>query len=1268
MSNILFQLLDITSYDDREDEDEPSYNIRMFGRTINNETVYFHVTGFKPYFYILLDKKWSNSVIFKLIEDVKKKVYPPLFENDIFEKQIVEKHNFYGFTNYKKFNFMQLSFKTYGGMKAFARVLNKKIFLPYIAKKSFKIPIFESNIIPYIRFLHTQNIDAVGWVSIDKKYLVDLDKNITCSTLNYMGHWSKFNRYESKDICKFVIGAFDLECTSGDGSFPQATRDTDKIIQIGLTLSRFGEPECFEKYILTLNQTSYIMGATVICYDKESDLLLGFRDLIRKTDPDIITGYNIFSFDFDYLMKRSELLKIQKQFSQLSRITNECCEWMDDVLTSSALGENIMRYYKMTGRVIIDLLKVVKREYKLQSYKLDDVASNFIRDKISKIEVIDDDTIKLNTKNTYGLSLDQYVSLVYHDGIIEQKYKNGHKFKIKSLDTKSIILERNSLEKDFLDTEFLSKYDKVYWCQNKDDVTPNDIFRLFEKTAEDRAIIAKYCIQDCVLCNKLINKLQVITNNISMGLVCCVPLSFLFLRGQGIKIFSLVSKKCREKNHLIPVLKRKLSPEEILKMKEKQQYANEEDDEESDEDNTYEGATVLEPKTGVHFEPVPVLDYASLYPNSMIFKNLSHECFVNNTEYMGLTGYTYHKITYTNQSNEEIECYFAEKQSGDKGIIPEILMELLAARKKYKKEMENENDPFKKSILDCLQLAYKVTANSLYGQTGARVSAIFMKEIAASTTAIGRDMLLFSKYFIEKKLTLLIDLALTNKNKFFETIAEEYNYYPHIIMIDPPIRVNTKEGQEIHKNKFEKKCIGYECVEYDSAVTKYYEANKDVFLNKFGCDNIDDLNTVIKAIRLRSPLERQQFYEENEMQEVDSTDFIYNVINDMGYSNKNEMFEKFYITMNYILKETKNSELWGVPNKIGYYLDPEIIYGDTDSIFFCGHITSHETGLTINNKKSLCISIVLGIWASIMINTLLPAPMAQEYEKVMWPLALLSKKRYVGNLYEKNPDVFKEKSMGIVMKRRDNAPIVKIVVGGIINEIINNRSAEGALKYTTDTLQSIITGKYNIDMFVIAKTLRSSYADRTRIVHAVLADRMAERDPGNKPESNDRIPYVFVETTSKKGVKTLQGNRVETPSYIIKHKLKIDYLVYITNQIMKPALQFLELFIHNPEQIFKNYIIREENRRKSMMPITYYMGDKQNIDVPTKSKYSPDTELEAKLEKPNVGPENLFSDKSNMSSNISSASIHKKPRKIIKKNAFKALDSVKNAQNDFSFD
>jgi DNA polymerase elongation subunit (family B) len=162
-----------------------------------------------------------------------------------------------------------------------------------------------------------------------------------------------------------------------------------------------------------------------------------------------------------------------------------------------------------------------------------------------------------------------------------------------------------------LDSYKLDNVAKHFMKQQKVDLSPKELFNNFKDGSPDKIKeIAVYCIMDCKLVNDLINKLQVITNNLGMSNVCVVPFSYLFLRGQGIKIFSLVAKFCREENFLI----KDLLSDDIDK-------------------NSYEGAIVFVPAPGVYFEPVVVMDYNSLYPSSMIAENISHDSIIGYKEY-----------------------------------------------------------------------------------------------------------------------------------------------------------------------------------------------------------------------------------------------------------------------------------------------------------------------------------------------------------------------------------------------------------------------------------------------------------------------------------------------------------------------------------------------------------------------------------------------------------------------------------------------------------
>jgi DNA polymerase elongation subunit (family B) len=364
-------------------------------------------------------------------------------------------------------------------------------------------------------------------------------------------------------------------------------------------------------------------------------------------------------------------------------------------------------------------------------------------------------------------------------------------------------------------------------------------------------------------------------------------------------------------------------------------------------------------------------------------------------------------------------CRFAQYPGGKQGIMPAILSELLAARKATRKLIPEQKDEFMKNVLDKRQLSIKVTANSMYGQTGAKTSSFYEIDCAASTTAIGRKLLNYAKRVIEE--------AYVNQ---------------------------TLETQS---------------------------------------------HGLVKT-------------------------------------------------------------------------NAEYVYGDTDSVFFKFNLTD------LNNKpiigqKALEITIELAQQAESLATKFLKGPHKLEYEKTFLPFCLLSKKRYVGMLYETDYHKCKRKSMGIVLKRRDNAPIVKDIYGSVIDILMKEKNVEHAIAFLKNCLQNIVEEKYDMGKLIITKSLRSGYKNPNQIAHKVLADRIGKRDPGNKPSIGDRIAYIYIDNPDKKA---LQGERIETPGFIQANKVKINYSFYITNQIMKPLQQVFALVLEDMKDFkkVKGYTLR----------------------------------------------------------------------------------------------
>jgi DNA polymerase elongation subunit (family B) len=818
----------------------------------------------------------------------------------------------------------------------------------------------------------------------------------------------------------------------------------DNVTFIGSTFVKYGEDQPYLNHCIARDTCDPVANAVIESYATEKEVLLAWTQLIQRENPDIIIGYNIFGFDYQFMFLRAKELGCEHAFLQLSRNKNEIClkrdwrtgkEGLEENTLMIASGQHDIKFVKMAGRLQIDLYNYFRRDYQLSQYKLDYVSGYFIGDDVKKLEHIciegaDADAMqtKIYSKNLTGLANGSFVNFE-EEAHSSDQYKNGKKFEVREVDYKQgTFIISGKEEPDLI-------HKKVRWGLAKDDVTPQDIFRMTNEGPKERAIIAKYCIQDCNLVHHLMRKIDVLTGYSEMASLCSVPMDFLVMRGQSIKLTSYIAKKCREKDTLMPVIEKSLT------------------------DDGYEGATVLEPKCNLYLEtPVACLDYSSLYPSSMISENISHDSKVLTKEYdlqgqvVGetgekdpltgqyiydqLPGYEYVDITYNTYKwqrkngnpkagMEKVKVgyklcryaqYPADKATGESthAVMPAILQELLAARKATRALIKKTDDDFMKNILDKRQLSIKVTANSLYGQTGAKTSSFYEKDCAASTTAIGRKLLIYGKRVIEEA--------------YADTIVPTKNY--------------------------------------------------------------GDVRT--KA---------------------------------------------------------------------------EYVYGDTDSVFFRFNLEDLQ-GQPIIGKKALEITIELAQQAGELASKFLKHPHDLEYEKTFLPFCLLSKKRYVGMLYETDPNKGKRKSMGIVLKRRDNAPIVKDIYGGIIDILMKENDIEKAAEFLKDCLQNMVEEKYSMDKLVITKALRSGYKNPAQIAHKVLADRLGRRDPGNKPSVGDRIPFVYIENPDKKA---LQGERIETPDYITAHKgqVKINYAFYITNQIMKPVQQLFALVLEQMKDFRK---------------------------------------------------------------------------------------------------
>ena len=1074
--------------DDVDEDSQPGkfkgysdkYTLRLFGRTQDGKSVCARLDDFTPHFYVKIFSRWTDRDIDKFVYILKQSNRK--FEKSLIGYEVVTKSDFhFGFCGKKKFKFVKLVFNSVIASKSYARYIsNNKIKLAGIEPNPLQLETYESKIDPFVRLIHLKELDSAGWIVLPAgKYQTNITDR-TSTNINVRIFWNDIQPLqEVRGLAPFVIASYDIETYSCDGSFPQAHRITDEIISICTTFTKYGSDQIIKSVAIGLKTSAPVPNATEqYMFETEQEVLIAWKDLIVREDPDIITGYNIKFFDNKYLNDRASHPRINclRKFSQLSRIEGLQCKFGEKRLSSSGLGDNLMYQFLIIGRIEIDLMKMVQQDHKLTSYKLDKVAENFMKQKVEKI-----------TLDSYNTTEKIYIYRIQTD---ISKIKQGNYIKIEEdcivdeekIEIKALYPETSEIE-IHLEIEYFLDVDPSHINISlvKDDMPIQELFACYRKGPEERALIHQYCIQDCALVSKLLHKLDIITQRFAMATVSYVSVDYILMKGQGIKALSLFAYTCAKEGYLIKDLKP--PPQDTL----------------NENKVGYEGATVFEPKRGFYTRPIAVLDFNSLYPNSEREMDMSPENLVRDPQYEGLSDYLYREVNYSIKENGvevgKERCVFATHKSNldekgkqiHYGIVGTILTKLLTERKIAKKNKEKATDPFIKNIYDGKQLALKVTANSIYGQFGAPTSPIYCKDIAASTTAVGRIRLEQAKAFVEQELTpILISL---------------YNAW--------------SSGDE------------------------------------------EQVNQILDV----------------ELEDRTNTEFI-----------------------NTILKPTI-MELY--TNHMTY---PEVIYGDTDSNFYDFKITHNQTKEMPTDRWCRKICICLGAIASKLLKIHLPSPQNMEFEKVCQPISLMEKKKYIYNKYDDNPDEFELVVMGYTLKRRDNATIVHRVLGKAVEIAMNEQDTDKAISFLVKALNDIIDGKYPIDDFITTKTLRGNYKGtklktdergkagdegswfwddvNCSIAHVKLCQRMKIRDPGNCPQINDRIPFVTVAHENSK--KMLQADRIEHPDYIIANKLKVDYLFYITNQIMNPCIQFFELITDELGDIF-NQIIKTENNRNEKM-------------------------------------------------------------------------------------
>ncbi|EDM07474.1 polymerase (DNA directed), delta 1, catalytic subunit, isoform CRA_a [Rattus norvegicus] len=617
--------------------------LRAFGVTDEGFSVCCHIHGFAPYFYTPAPPGFGAEHLSELQRELNAAISrdqrggKELSGPAVLAIELCSRESMFGYHGHGPSPFLRITLALPRLMAPARRLLEQGIRVPGLGTPSFAP--YEANVDFEIRFMVDADIVGCNWLELPAgKYVRRAEKKATLCQLEVDVLWSDVISHPPEGqwqrIAPLRVLSFDIECAGRKGIFPEPERDP--VIQICSLGLRWGEPEPFLRLALTLRPCAPILGAKVQSYEREEDLLQAWATFILAMDPDVITGYNIQNFDLPYLISRAQTLKVDR-FPFLGRVTGLRSNIRDSSFQSRQVGRRDSKVVSMVGRVQMDMLQVLLREYKLRSYTLNAVSFHFLG-------------------------------------------------------------------------------------EQKEDVQHSIITDLQNGNEQTRRRLAVYCLKDAFLPLRLLERLMVLVNNVEMARVTGVPLGYLLSRGQQVKVVSQLLRQAMRQGLLMPVVKT-----------------------EGGED--YTGATVIEPLKGYYDVPIATLDFSSLYPSIMMAHNLCYTTLLRPgaAQKLGLKPDEFIK---TPTGDEFV------KASVRKGLLPQILENLLSARKRAKAELAQETDPLRRQVLDGRQLALKVSANSVYGFTGAQVGKLPCLEISQSVTGFGRQMIEKTKQLVETKYTL----------------------------------------------------------------------------------------------------------------------------------------------------------------------------------------------------------------------------------------------------------------------------------------------------------------------------------------------------------------------------------------------------------------------------------------------------------------------------------------------------------------------------------
>ena len=662
------------------------YTIRCFGATKTGISVTCKITGFTPFYYIKVPSNFTRVQLHHFLNYIETSyalrdfTNPLARENGKHKSRVVEKKDLFGFKNGKQYKFVQLVFNNYSALMKSRYLFKKPTTIQNVTTTPTKFKLYESNFEPFMRYCHIKDILMAGWIKIPKgKYRITRD-SATSQVEVSIDRRSVVSLRQVQDISNFLQASWDIEVYSHDRTFPDPefkikSPDSsgdfiypNEIFQIATTYRYTNETETLVKHLLTLKHCSKIDEPNVIVEEckNEKELIQRWVEIVSLMDPDIFYTYNGDSFDCMYLIERAVLCGLASKkksgsktvysghvLKKLSRLTEKQAEMKREYFSSSAYGDSEFNRIYIPGRLNYDLLIHYKRGMKkYSSYKLDNIASEILKETKNDVSVKDifnyyesGDPDKIKQIAEYCVQDTALLQKLVDKQLILtniMQLANVTFVPIGFLTTRGQTIKvfsqvlRKARQMDFL----------VPHTNFNEDAHPIHL-KLKEPHPFDDNQIRENTYIEIDAGKSQGNKRMIISGRLSE---IVDDTSIIILSDAEIeREFYNIRFKYKGENYDIS---RMWSNEDAV-------------------DDSFTGATVLEPICGFFNDNIAVLDFASLYPTIMISRNLCYSAFVMDSRYLDIPGVNYESVKWDDKVEYKLrqKCEAIGKSGKSKGEV-----------------------------------------------------------------------------------------------------------------------------------------------------------------------------------------------------------------------------------------------------------------------------------------------------------------------------------------------------------------------------------------------------------------------------------------------------------------------------------------------------------------------------------------------------------------------------------------------------------------------